>query len=167
MTPRASSPSSAVQRLGELERKNNMLMRKPEDEFWGEEAGRRCGRTCSTSCYVLETQRQPMACRNYCAVHDCRASLCFPRFVVQQEELVALREENAELRKKQEAMGERWGWGWGWSCQQASRLCTSGESAQAQGLQDRSWYLTHVHGLSLQMPESAATVPIWSPSCRS
>lgn len=34
--------SLAAQRLGELERKNSMLMRKPEDEFWGEEAGRRC-----------------------------------------------------------------------------------------------------------------------------
>eukprot|EP00955_Chlamydomonas_euryale_P051697 354921-Chlamydomonas_euryale.AAC.16 len=40
----------------------SMLSRKPEDEFWGEEAGR--------------------------------------RFVVQQEELVALREENAALRKE-------------------------------------------------------------------
>jgi hypothetical protein len=44
---------------------NSMLSRKPEDEFWGEEAGR--------------------------------------RFVVQQEELVQLREENAALRKHVEA----------------------------------------------------------------
>ncbi|KAG1672779.1 hypothetical protein FOA52_002767 [Chlamydomonas sp. UWO 241] len=51
-----------AKRVGEVERKNSMLSRKPEDEFWGEEAGR--------------------------------------RFVVQQEELVQLREENAGLRKQ-------------------------------------------------------------------
>ena len=35
---------SLSKRVGEVERKNTTLSRKPEDEFWGEEAGRRCVR---------------------------------------------------------------------------------------------------------------------------
>ena len=31
----------AVKKVGDLERRNGMLSRKPEDEDWGEEAGRR------------------------------------------------------------------------------------------------------------------------------
>ena len=34
---------SLSKRVGDVERKNNTLSRKPEDEFWGEEAGRRYG----------------------------------------------------------------------------------------------------------------------------
>lgn len=30
-----------VRKIGELERKNQLMTRKPEDEYWGEEAGRR------------------------------------------------------------------------------------------------------------------------------
>ena len=34
----------ALKKVGDLERKNSMLHHKPEDEYWGEEAGRRWGR---------------------------------------------------------------------------------------------------------------------------
>ncbi|KXZ46909.1 hypothetical protein GPECTOR_39g403 [Gonium pectorale] len=56
-----------VKRVGELERSQALARKKPEDEFWGEEAGR--------------------------------------RFVVQQEELVALKEENAALKDLMESDG--------------------------------------------------------------
>ncbi|GLC41809.1 hypothetical protein PLESTM_001241900 [Pleodorina starrii] len=56
-----------VRRVGELERSQALTRKRPEDEFWGEEAGR--------------------------------------RFVVQQEELVSLREENTALKKLMESDG--------------------------------------------------------------
>ncbi|KAG2447989.1 hypothetical protein HYH02_007017 [Chlamydomonas schloesseri] len=56
-----------VQKVGQLERTAAASRRKPEDEFWGEEAGR--------------------------------------RFVAQQEELVALKEENTALKELMESDG--------------------------------------------------------------
>ncbi|GFR44254.1 hypothetical protein Agub_g5456 [Astrephomene gubernaculifera] len=56
-----------VKRVGELERSQAAVKRRPEEEFWGEEAGR--------------------------------------RFVAQQEELVALKEENAALKQLMESDG--------------------------------------------------------------
>jgi hypothetical protein len=54
-----------VKKVGQLERSQALVKKKPEDEFWGEEAGR--------------------------------------RFVVQQEELVALKEENKALKDLMES----------------------------------------------------------------
>ena len=54
-----------VKRVGELERSQALWKKRPEDEFWGEEAGR--------------------------------------RFAEQQEELVALKEENAALKDLMES----------------------------------------------------------------
>ncbi|GIL57334.1 hypothetical protein Vafri_12599 [Volvox africanus] len=56
-----------VKRVGELERSQAVAKKRPEDDYWGEEAGR--------------------------------------RFVAQQEELVALREENAALKRLMESDG--------------------------------------------------------------
>lgn len=68
-----------VQKVGQLERTAAATRRKPEDEFWGEEAGR--------------------------------------RFVAQQEELVALKEENTALKELIESGAECvlcvWGGGGG------------------------------------------------------
>ncbi|KAG2486785.1 hypothetical protein HYH03_014584 [Edaphochlamys debaryana] len=58
---------SLVKKVGHLERTAAAQKKRPEDEFWGEEAGR--------------------------------------RFVIQQEELVALKEENAELKALMESDG--------------------------------------------------------------
>lgn len=54
-----------VKRVGELERTQTVTRKRPEDEYWGEEAGR--------------------------------------RFVEQQEQLVALKEENAALKQLMES----------------------------------------------------------------
>lgn len=54
-----------VKRVGELERTQTVTRKRPEDEYWGEEAGR--------------------------------------RFVEQQEQLVALKEENAALKQRMES----------------------------------------------------------------
>ncbi|EFJ46513.1 hypothetical protein VOLCADRAFT_118102 [Volvox carteri f. nagariensis] len=56
-----------VKRVGELERSQAVSRKRPEDDYWGEEAGR--------------------------------------RFVAQQEELVALKEENAALKRLMESDG--------------------------------------------------------------
>ncbi|GLI67567.1 hypothetical protein VaNZ11_011794 [Volvox africanus] len=56
-----------VKRVGELERSQAVAKKRPEDDYWGEEAGR--------------------------------------RFVAQQDELVALREENAALKRLMESDG--------------------------------------------------------------
>ena len=54
-----------IKRVGELERSQALARKRPEDEFWGEEAGR--------------------------------------RFAEQQEELVALKEENSALKELMES----------------------------------------------------------------